>query len=87
MKVYTTDKIRNVAVLGHGGGAGKALLISSLRSGILFVPIVILCSVTMELSGIEVSQSAANVFACFLSMPVVVRFLKHLPRDESLDIT
>ena len=41
MKVYTTDKIRNVAVLGHGG-AGKALLISSLRSGILFVPIVIL---------------------------------------------
>ncbi len=67
------------------GFAGKALLISSLRSGILFVPIVILCSVTMGLSGIEVSQSAANVLACFLSIPVVVRFLKHLPCDESLD--
>ncbi len=26
MKVYTTDKIRNVAVLGHGGGREKRSL-------------------------------------------------------------
>ena len=65
------------------GFAGKALLISALRSGILFVPIVILCSVTMGLFGIEVSQSAANVLACLLSIPIVLRFLKRLPVDEA----
>ena len=65
------------------GFAGKALLISSLRSGILFVPIVIVCSVTMGLFGLEISQSAANVIACFLSIPVIVRFLKRLPEDEA----
>ena len=64
------------------GFAGKALLISSLRSGVLFIPIVIVCSVTMELFGLEISQSTANVLACFLSLPVIVRFLKRLPEDE-----
>ena len=65
------------------GFAGRALLISSLRSGILFVPIVIVCSVTMGLFGLEISQSAANVLACFLSIPVILRFLRRLPEDEA----
>lgn len=59
-----------------------ATFLSMLRSGLYFVPVILLLSNTMGLLGVEISQTVADVMAFFTALPFTVSFLQELKRQE-----
>lgn len=59
----------------------KATFLSMLRSGILFIPILIVLTKIFGLFGVQSAQAIADVIAFFVSAPLVLKFLKNLPKD------
>lgn len=59
----------------------KATFLSMLRSGILFIPTILILTWTFGLFGVQVSQAIADVLAFVVTLPLVVSFLKKLPQD------
>ena len=64
------------------GENGIATFLSMLRSGLFFVPILLVLSAAMGLFGIEIAQTVADILACAVSVPFVIRFLKKLKTLE-----
>lgn len=60
----------------------KATFLSMLRSGILFLPILMILTHFFGLFGVQSAQAIADVLAFFISAPLVLVFLKNLPKDE-----
>ena len=61
----------------------KATFLSLLRSGILFIPVLLILTKAFGLFGVQSSQAIADVLAFFVSAPLVLRFLKNLPEDHT----
>ena len=61
----------------------KATFLSLLRSGILFIPVLLILTKAFGLFGVQSSQAIADVLAFFVSAPLVLHFLKHLPEDQN----
>ena len=61
----------------------KATFLSMLRSGILFIPILLILTHFFGLFGVQSAQAIADVFAFFVSAPLVLGFLKKLPKDQT----
>lgn len=61
----------------------KATFLSMLRSGILFIPIILILTKLFGLWGVQVSQAIADVLAFVITLPMVLKFLKRLPQDEN----
>ena len=59
-----------------------ATFLSMLRSGILFIPILLLLTHFFGLFGVQSAQAIADVFAFFISAPLVLDFLRKLPKDQ-----
>lgn len=60
----------------------KATFLSMLRSGILFIPILLILTKFFGLFGVQSAQAIADVLAFFVSAPLVLKFLKNLPKDR-----
>ncbi len=60
----------------------KATFLSMLRSGILFIPILLILTHFFGLFGVQSSQAIADVIAFFICTPVAICFLKKLPKDQ-----
>lgn len=60
----------------------KATFLSMLRSGILFIPILLILTNFFGLFGVQSAQAIADVLAFFVSAPLVLKFLKNLPKDR-----
>lgn len=60
----------------------EATLLASLRNGLAFIPALLILSGLFGLTGIELSQSAADIVTCLISIPFVVSFIKKLPKEE-----
>jgi len=58
-----------------------ATILSMLRSGIFFIPLILILSPTLGELGIQLSQPIADVLSFFVAAPVIIRFLKKLPDD------
>lgn len=58
-----------------------ATFLSALRSGVAFIPVIIILSSLCGLTGVQISQTIADILAFIISLPFVVSFFKHLPRD------
>ena len=63
------------------GQRGLASITAMLRSGLYFIPIVIVLSLTTGVWGIEVSQAIADVMTFFTMLPLILRFFRDLPQD------
>jgi Na+-driven multidrug efflux pump len=61
----------------------KATFLSLLRSGILFIPVLLILTKLFGLFGVQSSQAIADVLAFFISAPLVLYFLKNLPEDQA----
>lgn len=64
---------------GHRGGA---TLLSGLRNGLLFIPLLLVLSSTRGLAGIQEAQPLSYVLALPITVPFIVRFFRNLPQDQ-----
>ncbi len=62
----------------------KATFLSMLRSGILFIPAILVMTYFFGLFGVQTAQSVADVLAFFITLPLVIGFLRKLPNEETL---
>ena len=60
----------------------RALLLSCLQSGALFIPLCLILPRFFGMRGIEVSQPIAYFLSALVSLPLTLVFLKGLPKDE-----
>ncbi len=64
------------------GKSARASILATFRSGVFFIPIVILFSNLWGLFGIEISQAVADVIAAVCCIPFTIDYFKKLPKDE-----
>lgn len=68
-------------------GANKqATVMSMLRSGIFFIPTIWILSTLFGLTGIQVAQPIADVLAFSVALPMVIAYIRRLPKDEVIEI-
>lgn len=63
------------------GKNGPATFLSTLRSGLIFIPIVLILPHFLGITGVEISQSIADCLTFFVTIPFVIRFFRELPTD------
>ena len=64
---------------GHRVGA---TLLSGMRNGLLFIPLLLVLSAMRGLAGIQEAQPLSYVLALPIAIPFVVRFFRQLPQEQ-----
>lgn len=64
------------------GKSVPALVLSCLQSGLVFIPLCLILPRFLGVLGIQLSQPIAYFITAMVSLPITLRFLKHLPKDE-----
>ncbi len=64
------------------GRTWTATLLSMLRSGLFFLPILLILSSLFGLAGVQYSQAIADVLTTFVALPFVIHFLRVLKKKE-----
>lgn len=64
------------------GQNGKALVLSCLQSGLIFIPLCLILPRFLGILGIQLSQPLAYFTAALVSAPTLIVFLNGLPKDE-----
>ena len=64
------------------GANGRATFLSALRSGLCFIPFLIVLTALFDLTGIQVSQAVADVATFVLTVPFVISFFRKMPAGE-----
>lgn len=64
------------------GFNGRATFLSALRSGLCFIPIVIVLTSVFGLLGVQISQTVADVATWIVTVPFIMPFLRKLRDPE-----
>ncbi|MBP3918332.1 MAG: MATE family efflux transporter [Clostridia bacterium] len=64
------------------GKSVPALILSCLQSGFVFIPLCLILPKFLDIKGIELSQPIAYLVTALISLPFMIVFLKHMPKDE-----
>ncbi len=64
----------------------KATFLSMLRSGIVFVPVILILTHFWGMLGIQLAQALSDVLAACIALPLVLHFFKHLPKDGTKEV-
>ena len=65
------------------GKNGIATFLSMLRSGLYFIPVLLVLSASMGLVGIEIAQTVADAMAFLTVIPFTVPFMRKLKEKEN----
>lgn len=65
------------------GQSKQASVLATLRSGLCFIPLLIILPAILGLHGIMLSQPIADVLSFSISLPLVFKFLRRLPKDDT----
>lgn len=65
------------------GKSGYAILLASMRSGLIFIPVLLILSFALGRTGIQIAQAVSDCISFVAAMPIVVVFLKKLKRMET----
>jgi len=63
------------------GESGRAFVLSCLQSGLLFIPLCLVLPRFIGITGIQLSQPLAYFLSATVSVPMLLMFLKKLPKD------
>ena len=64
------------------GKSWTSTFLSACRQGIYFIPLILLLPTVIGLTGVQVTQSAADMLTFLTSIPFAIRFFRNLPRTE-----
>lgn len=64
------------------GKVWVATLLSMLRSGLFFLPVLLILSAVFGLPGVQFSQGIADVLTMFVALPFALQFLKQMRQME-----
>ena len=64
------------------GETGRATLLASTRNGIYMIPAVLILPRLFGITGIQIAQSAADVFALLTAIPLVLIFFSKCKKEE-----
>ena len=53
--------------------------LSLVRSGLITIPMLLICVPVLELTGVQISQPCADMVAGLISIPFIIHFLKKHP--------
>ena len=59
----------------------NATFLSSLRNGLLFIPLLLIASAVLGLTGIQYSQAIADVMTSLVCIPFTISFFAKTPKD------
>ncbi len=59
----------------------NATLLSTLRNGVCFIPVIIVLQKISGITGIQMAQATADVVTFFICIPFTINFFKNLPAD------
>ncbi len=63
------------------GKSGRATFLSSIRSGLVYIPVLYLLSRSVGLLGIQIAQPIADVISAVVTLPMACSFFHTLPAD------
>lgn len=66
------------------GKNASATLLAMLRSGLAFIPTIIILTKLYGLLGVEISQTVADIITFIVSVPFTAYFFKHLPKEDEI---
>ena len=69
------------------GKTGIATLMSMLRSGLFFLPVLLISSAVFGLTGIQCSQGISDILTMFVAVPFVIAFLREMKGMEEETVT
>ncbi len=64
------------------GKNASATFLATLRSGLAFIPIIVIMTKLWGLSGVEYAQTVADIITFAVSLPFTVVFFKKLPKTD-----
>lgn len=64
------------------GKSVPALILSTLHSGLIFIPLCLILPSFIDILGIQIAQPISYVISAVASLPCLIVFFKKLPRDE-----
>ena len=63
------------------GKAKEASFLASTRSGLFYIPVMILASQTAGLAGIQAAQVIADLLAVGVTIPILLRVFREFPQE------
>lgn len=63
------------------GKSGRATFLASSRSGLFFIPVLLILNATMGLFGLQISQAVSDILSAAVTLPLATNFLRSLPPD------
>lgn len=73
--------LSNMTLQSTGHALGATFL-SMLRSGLYFIPVLLIMTAAFGLTGIEIAQPIADVLSFLTAVPFILSFLRKLPEDS-----
>ena len=80
--LFAVTNISNMFLQSTGKGV-KATISSSTRSGIFFIPLILILPKFLGLTGVEMTQAIADVLAISVSVPLAVSELRKMDREAA----
>lgn len=80
--IFQPTSVSANMLLQSTGQSRPALFLSTLRSGLFFIPLVLILPRFLDITGIEIAQPIADVAAAAVSLPVVLKFLHGLKKES-----
>ena len=70
--------------LQSSGKALPASILALFRSGLFFLPVLLILNHVLGIQGIQLAQPIADVLTAVASIPFILYYFRHLPKEETL---
>ena len=64
------------------GHAARATFTAAMRSGICFIPLILLLPGLIGLRGIQIAQPLADLITAMVSIPLILDFFQRMPKED-----
>ena len=64
------------------GHAARATVTAAMRSGICFIPLILILPQFLGLRGIQIAQPLADLITAMISVPLIMDFFKRMPKED-----